>query len=141
MRTHFKFSHKILFLVSMIVIVAFASLTAYNDARQHEAIRQNLQRYLQEMGGSTANTIVNWLQGRVLLIENLAQAVGGHYPDPGQHHTVAQAAGPGQYLLRHLCRWAGTRRSPRSALLATALFVERVHASLREVSSATEQVN
>ncbi|NER65185.1 methyl-accepting chemotaxis protein [Pseudomonas sp. MAFF212427] len=75
MRTHLKFSHKILLSVSMIVIVAFASLTAYNDARQHQAIRQNLQRYLQEMGGSTANTIVNWLQGRVLLIENLAQAV------------------------------------------------------------------
>jgi methyl-accepting chemotaxis protein len=75
MRIHLKFSHKILLAVSLIVIVAFALFTAYNDSLQRSAIRKDLDSYLHEMGDVTASNIANWLYGRVLLMETLSQSV------------------------------------------------------------------
>src|SRR5689334_10105315 len=75
MNKNLRFSHKILLAAALIVIAAFASFTLYNDYLQRNAIRENLDNYLQEMGRVTANNIQTWLSGRSLLIENLAQTV------------------------------------------------------------------
>jgi len=73
MNKNLRFSHKILLAAALIVIAAFASFTLYNDYLQRNAIREDLDNYLHEMGDVTASNIQTWLTGRILLIENLAQ--------------------------------------------------------------------
>lgn len=75
MTKNLRFSHKILLAASLIVFAAFALFTLYNDSLQRNAIRKDLDSYLQEMGGVTANNIQNWLSGRILLVDNLAQNI------------------------------------------------------------------
>lgn len=75
MTNNLKFSHKILLAASLVVIAAFSLFTLYNDYLQRNAIRDDLESYLQEMGNVTASNIANWLSGRILLVENVAQSV------------------------------------------------------------------
>ncbi|MCP8463658.1 methyl-accepting chemotaxis protein [Pseudomonas sp. ZM23] len=70
-----KFSHKILLAASLVVFSAFALFTLYNDYLQRNAIRDDLEDYLREMGDVTASNIQNWLSGRLLLIESTAQTL------------------------------------------------------------------
>ena len=75
MNKNLRFSHKILLAAALIVMAAFASFTLYNDYLQRNAIREDLDNYLNEMGDVTANNIQTWLTGRILLIDNLAQNI------------------------------------------------------------------
>ncbi|MDN4545585.1 methyl-accepting chemotaxis protein [Pseudomonas sp. C32] len=75
MNKNLRFSHKILLAAALVVIAAFASFTLYNDYLQRNAIREDLDNYLNEMGDVTANNIQTWLAGRILLIENLSQNI------------------------------------------------------------------
>ncbi|MFC3945543.1 HAMP domain-containing protein [Pseudomonas gingeri NCPPB 3146 = LMG 5327] len=70
-----KFSHKILLAASGVVVLAFALFTLYNDYLQRSTIRQNLESSVQQAGELTASSVQNWLSGRVLVLENLAQDV------------------------------------------------------------------
>ncbi|WP_372873915.1 methyl-accepting chemotaxis protein [Pseudomonas sp.] len=83
MNNNLKFSHKILLAASLVVIAAFSLFTLYNDYLQRNAIRANLENYLQEMGGVTASNIQNWLSGRILLVESAAQSIARN-SDPEQ---------------------------------------------------------
>jgi methyl-accepting chemotaxis protein len=82
MKKSMRFSHKILLVAALVVTLAFSAFTLYNDAMQRKAIRNDLNNYLLEMGGVTANSIQTWLNGRSLLIENLAQNIALN-PDLG----------------------------------------------------------
>ncbi|VVN82839.1 methyl-accepting chemotaxis protein [Pseudomonas fluorescens] len=75
MNKNLRFSHKILLAAALIVMAAFASFTLYNDYLQRNAIREDLDNYLNEMGDVTAHNIQTWLAGRILLIDNLAQNI------------------------------------------------------------------
>ncbi len=75
MTNSLKFSHKILLAASLVVIATFALFTLYNDYLQRNAIRANLESYLDEMGEVTAHNIQNWLSGRILLVESAAQSI------------------------------------------------------------------
>jgi len=75
MTNNLKFSHKILLAASLVVIAAFSLFTLYNDYLQRNAIRDDLENYLHEMGGVTASNISNWLSGRILLVESAAQSI------------------------------------------------------------------
>ncbi|MBF8721414.1 methyl-accepting chemotaxis protein [Pseudomonas guariconensis] len=79
MNKSLRFSHKILLAASLIVIVAFSLFTLYNDYLQRNAIRDDLENYLAEMGESTSTTIRNLFDGRIKLVENLAQNIA-HNP-------------------------------------------------------------
>jgi len=81
MNKNLRFSHKILLAAALIVIAAFASFTLYNDYLQRNAIRRDLDNYLNEMGDVTASNIQTWLSGRLLLIDNLAQNIAIN-PEP-----------------------------------------------------------
>nr|WP_085689440.1 MULTISPECIES: methyl-accepting chemotaxis protein [unclassified Pseudomonas] len=81
MNKNLRFSHKILLAAALIVIAAFASFTLYNDWLQRNAIREDLDNYLNEMGEVTADNIQAWLSGRILLIENAAQNIAIN-PEP-----------------------------------------------------------
>ncbi|MCW1937955.1 methyl-accepting chemotaxis protein [Pseudomonas sp. MDMC_285] len=76
MNKNLQFSHKILLAASLVVIVAFSLFTLYNDYLQRNAIREDLENYLHEMGNVTASNIQNWLSGRILLVENTAETIG-----------------------------------------------------------------
>lgn len=76
MTNSLKFSHKILLAASLVVIATFTLFTLYNDYLQRNAIRANLESYLDEMGEVTAHNIQNWLSGRILLVESVAQNIG-----------------------------------------------------------------
>ncbi|HGM5554007.1 TPA: methyl-accepting chemotaxis protein [Pseudomonas putida] len=81
MNKNLRFSHKILLAAALIVIAAFASFTLYNDWLQRNAIRDDLNNYLNEMGEVTADNIQTWLNGRILLVENAAQNIAIN-PEP-----------------------------------------------------------
>ena len=80
-----KFSHKILLAAALVVIATFSLFTLYNDSLQRASIREDLEDYLHEMGEITASNVQNWLSGRILLIENLAQTLArDHSPETTQ---------------------------------------------------------
>ena len=81
MNKNLRFSHKILLAASLIVIAAFSLFTLYNDYLQRNAIRDDLDSYLREMGSTTANNIQTWLGGRILLTENLGETLALN-PEP-----------------------------------------------------------
>ncbi|MBA4273746.1 methyl-accepting chemotaxis protein [Pseudomonas sp. A1230] len=81
MNKNLRFSHKILLAAALIVIAAFASFTLYNDWLQRNAIREDLDNYLNEMGEVTAGSIQTWLSGRIMLVENAAQNIAIN-PEP-----------------------------------------------------------
>ncbi|MDX5373334.1 MAG: methyl-accepting chemotaxis protein [Pseudomonadaceae bacterium] len=75
MTQNLKFSHKILLAASLVVIAAFSLFTLYNDYLQRNAIRSDLEHELESLGQITASNIQNWLSGRILLVENVAQSI------------------------------------------------------------------
>jgi methyl-accepting chemotaxis protein len=83
MFNNLKFSHKILLAASAVVVGAFALFTLYNDYLQRNAISDDLNSYLHEMGDVTASNIQNWLSGRILLVESAAQSITRN-PDSNQ---------------------------------------------------------
>ena len=89
MNKNLRFSHKILLAASLIVIAAFSLFALYNDYLQRNAIRNNLDNYLHEMGSVTANTIQTWLGVRILLVENLAQSLAIN-PEPAQAASLLE---------------------------------------------------
>ena len=89
MNKNLRFSHKILLAAALIVMAAFASFTLYNDYLQRNAIREDLDNYLNEMGDVTANNIQTWLAGRILLIDNLAQNIAIN-PEPSTVNSLLE---------------------------------------------------
>ena len=70
-----KFRHKILLAASIIVVLAFALFTLYNDYLQRTTLTKSLEDSVTQSGKLTATGIQSWLSGRILLLDNLAQDV------------------------------------------------------------------
>lgn len=102
MNKNLRFSHKILLAAALIVIAAFASFTLYNDYLQRNAIREDLNNYLNEMGDVTANNIQTWLSGRILLIENLAQNIAIDPQPSNVAHLLEQKALTSTFMASYL---------------------------------------
>ena len=92
MTNNLKFSHKILLAASLVVIAAFALFTLYNDYLQRNAIRDDLDSYLQEMGEVTASNIQNWLSGRIVLVESTAQSIANNSQADAVNKLLEQKA-------------------------------------------------
>ena len=114
-----KFSHKIMLAASLVVIAAFASFALYNDYMQRTAIRQNLENYLRDMGNVSAGNIQHWLNGRMLLLESLGEAIEDD-SDPAvlnknlQHRSISSS-----FLYAYLGETDGTyTQKPSSDLPA-----------------------
>jgi len=95
MRT-LKFSHKIMLAASLVVIAAFASFALYNDYLQRNAIRDNLTNYLNDVGQVSTGNIQHWLDGRMQLLDNLAESVQDDSSAESlrrnlQHRSIASA--------------------------------------------------
>ena len=102
MKSTLRFSHKILLAAALIVAVAFALFTTYNDYLQRNAIRKDLENYLQEMGSTTANNISSWFDGRILLVQNLAQNIGLNPEPDNVIHLLEQKALTTSFLYTYL---------------------------------------
>ncbi|EAN8120906.1 methyl-accepting chemotaxis protein, partial [Salmonella enterica] len=70
-----KFRHKVLLSACGVVVLAFALFTLYNDYLQRNTIRQNIESSVQQAGALTASSVQNWMSGRILMLENLAQDI------------------------------------------------------------------
>ncbi|MBT2341006.1 MULTISPECIES: methyl-accepting chemotaxis protein [Pseudomonas] len=70
-----KFSHKILLAASGVVVLAFALFTLYNDYLQRNTIGRSLESSIEQSGDLTASSVQNWMSGRILVLENLAQNI------------------------------------------------------------------
>ena len=70
-----KFRHKVLLSACGVVVLAFALFTLYNDYLQRNTIGQNIESSVQQAGALTASSVRNWMSGRILMLENLAQDI------------------------------------------------------------------
>nr|WP_248918885.1 methyl-accepting chemotaxis protein [Pseudomonas entomophila] len=106
MNKSLRFSHKILLAASLIVILAFSLFTLYNDYLQRNAIRANLENYLAEMGESTSTNIRNLFEGRIKLVENVAQNLAQNPQNAGA--LLGQNALTSSFLTIYLGQPDGT---------------------------------
>ncbi|MET1077881.1 MAG: methyl-accepting chemotaxis protein [Pseudomonas sp.] len=119
MTKNLKFSHKILLAASLVVIAAFSLFTLYNDYLQRNAIRDDLESYLQEMGNVTASNIQNWLSGRILLVESAAQSVANNPADDALVNLLQQRALTTTFAFTYLGKAdGGFTMRPESAMPA-----------------------
>ncbi|WP_274218985.1 methyl-accepting chemotaxis protein [Pseudovibrio exalbescens] len=64
---------KVLIVAIGAVFVVFAGFAYYNDALQSDSISKEVSNYLDSVGSTTANSINNWLQGRIMLTSAVAE--------------------------------------------------------------------
>ncbi|BAN48203.1 methyl-accepting chemotaxis protein [Metapseudomonas resinovorans] len=79
-----KFSQKILLAASLVMIVAFTLFVLFNDYRQRQALNADVHASLEEVGSLATRNIKTWLEGRIQLVESLAQqlSANGQQGDP-----------------------------------------------------------
>lgn len=103
-----KFRHKILLCASGIVTLAFALFTLYNDYLQRNSIRQNIESSVQQAGALTASGVQNWISGRVLLLENLAQDLAQQSASGNVVELIEQPSYTKTFLFTYLGQADGT---------------------------------
>ncbi|CDF97244.1 methyl-accepting chemotaxis protein [Pseudomonas sp. PSB18] len=70
-----KFSHKILLAAALVVAVAFACFILFNDYRQRQSLHNSTETSMQELGNLTSRNIQTWVEGRIQLLQSLAQQI------------------------------------------------------------------
>ncbi|UCP00513.1 methyl-accepting chemotaxis protein [Metapseudomonas lalkuanensis] len=78
MPSNLKFSQKILLAASLVMIVAFTLFVLFNDYRQRQALNADVHASLQEVGSLATRNIKTWLEGRIQLVESLAQQLSSN---------------------------------------------------------------
>ncbi len=79
-----KFSQKILLAASLVMIFAFSLFVVFNDYRQRQTLNADVRASLEEVGSLATRNIKTWLDGRIQLVESLAQqlSVNGQQGQP-----------------------------------------------------------
>lgn len=103
-----KFSHKILLAAALVVVSAFASFTLYNYIWQQRLLARELQSQLREVGALAADSIHNWLSGRVLLVESLAQRLAADSSEAAVEAAFDQNVLKSTFNMVYLARADGT---------------------------------
>nr|WP_040263314.1 methyl-accepting chemotaxis protein [Pseudomonas massiliensis] len=85
-----KFSHKILLAASLVVVAAFSLFSLYNDYLQRHSIQAQVESYLRETGESASDNVKNWLSGRILLVESLAEGLASTTDDASASQWMKQ---------------------------------------------------
>ncbi|WAB99721.1 methyl-accepting chemotaxis protein [Pseudomonas putida] len=98
-----KFRHKILLSACGVVVLAFALFTLYNDYLQRKTITQNIASSMQQSGALTASSVQNWMSGRILVLENLAQDIA----EQGAGDTLAGLIEQPSYTKNFLFTYLG----------------------------------
>jgi methyl-accepting chemotaxis protein len=103
-----KFSHKILLAAALVVVSAFAAFTLYNYLWQQRLLQRELHSQLHEVGGLAADSIHNWLGGRVLLVESLAQRLAEDSGEAAVEAAFAQNVLKSTFNMVYLARADGS---------------------------------
>ena len=103
-----KFSQKILLAAALVVVSAFASFTLYNYFWQQRLLAGELQSQLREVGALSAESIHNWLGGRVLLVESLAQRLAADTSEAAVEQAFAQDVLKNSFNMVYLARADGS---------------------------------
>lgn len=69
------FSRKILLAAALVVVVAFTCFIVVNDYRQSQTLKGNVQSELQQLGSLTTLNIQTWMDGRIQLLQSMAQQI------------------------------------------------------------------
>ncbi|MDH1576137.1 methyl-accepting chemotaxis protein McpA [Pseudomonas sp. GD03746] len=112
-----KFRHKILLSACGVVVLAFALFTLYNDYLQRKTIAQNIESSVQQSGALTASSVQNWMSGRILVLENLAQDIA----EQGAGDTLAGLIEQPTYTQNFLFTYLGQ---------ANGVFTQRPNAQM-----------
>ena len=80
---------KVLAVATGAVLIVFAIFALYNDRLQQQTIEKEIASFLGNIGETTANSINNWLQARVLLID-AASENAAKMPAEGDPTTIFQ---------------------------------------------------
>lgn len=97
-----RFSHKILLAGCSIVILVFSLFALYNDYLQRKSIRSNLEFSMDQAGELTAGSVQNWLDGRLLLLQNLASNLANRSAPSDQLELIDQPAFTSNFLFTYL---------------------------------------
>lgn len=103
-----KFSHKILLAAALVVVSAFASFTLYNYIWQQRLLARELQSQLREVGALAADSVHNWLGGRVLLVESLAQRLAADTSEAAVEQAFGQDVLKNTFNMVYLARADGS---------------------------------
>ncbi len=68
-----KFSQKIIVLTLLSVVLGFGVYAYLNDSYQKKTAEENLEKYIREIGSSTASEISGWIGERARLVELASQ--------------------------------------------------------------------
>jgi methyl-accepting chemotaxis protein len=101
-RFSLKFIHKILLATSALVIASFVGFTAYIYNDQQTSTTSALDGQLKSVGSTTATSIANWLNGRVLMVETLGQTLAGDASEPVVDRTIAQESFKSNFMFTYL---------------------------------------
>jgi methyl-accepting chemotaxis protein len=106
MKIKISIARKILGTAAFIIATAFTLFSLYNDSQQSESIKKDLDNYIQEMGTSTASGIQDWLSGRILRIEGLAEDLTGS-PEQSTREELKRKSLQSNFLYTYVGDQAG----------------------------------
>ncbi|MDP9836511.1 methyl-accepting chemotaxis protein [Neorhizobium huautlense] len=66
---------RILLAASFVVVAAFAGFSLYIDSLQRQAVADSVEHNIESSGKQAAQSIANWLNGRVMLTDNVAKGM------------------------------------------------------------------
>ena len=97
-----KFSHKILVAGCSIVILAFTFFALYNDYLQRNTLQNNLEFSASQAGTLSAGSVDNWLDGRIQMLQSLAESLANQYSPAAQAALINQRSFSSQFIFTYL---------------------------------------
>lgn len=90
-----KFSHKIIIVAASLLIIALSISTTNHYLSVQNQTKHNLERAIEEISSSVSSNIANWLNGKLAIVESLAQAASQNQEETflEQSAVMADVAG------------------------------------------------
>lgn len=92
-----KFSHKIMIVSALILIVVLGTFTLHNYVLLKEQTEQDVHKSLTEISRSVSQNISNWLNVKLQIVESMAQASNKANSDAEVLEVVQQSVISGQF--------------------------------------------
>ncbi|MBX8569975.1 methyl-accepting chemotaxis protein [Pseudomonas cichorii] len=102
---HLRFNQKILLIAALVIMTVFCAFSALNDVRLRDDNLQRIEQNTRALSASMAHDIQSWLDGRMILIKNVAEFIG---QDPTPENILGKLQG--QVLMEQfIAGYVGTR--------------------------------
>ncbi|MDT0603837.1 methyl-accepting chemotaxis protein [Thalassotalea castellviae] len=93
----FKFAHKIIAVSVLLLIIALSVSTTINYISIKNDTQANLNRAIDEIGYSVTGNIANWLNGKLRIVDSIAQSTSENLETAKVLKVVQQAAKAGAF--------------------------------------------